>query len=359
MIKNFFTALIKQAAIARKLLSKLFSLNIVRFGILLIVIILLAPEVFFISVRPVPQTNINYGVTFSKKYAQEIGLDWKGAYLEILDELNVKNMRLIAYWDDSEPVVNNYNFSDIEWQLNEAQKRDISVIMTIGRKVPRYPECFEPIWYKKLTDEKVKESLLDDYIRNAVYVLKDYKAIKMWQVENEPFFPFGECTATKKEVLENEIKIVRSIDKRPIILQDSGEGGFWFPSYKMADYLGISMYRKTWFDFWGIFIHKSFYVQYPLEHWAYKVKSVLTGVPVEKIMVTELQAEPWGPVINSKLTDDESNKTMSKQDFLDTITYAQKSGFKDLYLWGVEWWLWQKDIKNNPYYWDTAKALFR
>jgi hypothetical protein len=127
----------------------------------------------------------------------------------------------------------------------------------------------------------------------------------------------------------------------------------------MGDYLGISMYRKVWFDFWGLFTGKYIYIQYPLAHWSYKIKANLVGVPVDKIIITEVQAEPWGPGINSSLTQEEKDRSMSKQDFIGIISYAQKSGFKDIYLWGAEWWLWQKDVQSTPFYWETAKALFR
>jgi hypothetical protein len=50
---------------------------------------------------------------------------------------------------------------------------------------------------------------------------------------------------------------------------------------------------------------------------------------------------------------------MSRTDFYATLSYAQNAGFKRLYLWGAEWWLWEKEKNNNPYFWDTAKALFR
>ena len=49
---------------------------------------------------------------------------------------------------------------------------------------------------------------------------------------------------------------------------------------------------------------------------------------------------------------------MSRNDFLDTLSYAQKSGFGEIYVWGAEWWYWEKTVNNNPFYWDTAKALF-
>ena len=134
---------------------------------------------------------------------------------------------------------------------------------------------------------------------------------------------------------------------RPILTQDSGEGGFWLPTYKLGDKLGISMYRKIWYNFWGIFFGNFIYFKYPLGHWTYKIKADITGVPYRNIIVTERKAEPWGPGLNSILTEEDKNRTMSRNDFLDTISYAQKTGFSDLYFWGVEWWLWEKEVNNN------------
>lgn len=350
----------KQFDKAWRLLKKFFSIRVIQILLLVLFILAIGPLVLFYFIRPKVQHNINYGVTFSKKYAEQMGLDWRSSYIQILDDLGAKNLRLVAYWDDSERDKDSYNFDDIKWQLNEAEKRNLNVILTVGRKVPRYPECFEPEWWKEMGDEDLKRAELLEYLKVAVNELKGYNAVKMWQVENEPFWPFGECEKTDKETLTQEIKLVRSIDSsRPIIIQDSGEGGLWFETYSFGDYLGISMYRKIWYNFWNIFLGNFIYFQYPLSHWSYKVKATLMGVPMDKIYVTELQAEPWGPGSNHLLDEEEKNKTMSKTDFISTLSYAQKAGFKDLYFWGVEWWLFEKDVHNNPYFWDTAKALFR
>lgn len=351
-------AILRDISRVKKLLRKLFSLRLIRVCLVVLIILLLAPFILFFFLRPKPALDINYGVTFSNKYAAELGLDWKDAYIKILDDLKVKNLRLVAYWDDIEKENDVYDYSDIKWQLEEAGKRNVSVILAIGRKVPRWPECFEPTWWKNTDGESIRELELYEYIKQTVEYLKTSTAIKMWQVENEPFFPFGECLPIKRNVVEKEVQLVRSLVKQPILIQDSGEGGFWFPSYKLGDYLAISMYRKIWYDFWGVFFGNYIYFKYPLAHWTYKIKADLVGVPYEKIIVTELQAEPWGPGLNSQLSEEEKDKTMSRQDFIATINYAQKAGFKDLYFWGVEWWLWEKEQNNNPFFWDTAKALF-
>lgn len=348
----------KEANKAAVYITKLFSLRLTKLIVGGIILLLIFPFVLFYFIRPKTAENINYGVTFSNKYAKEIGLDWQVTFIKALDDLQVRNMRLVAYWDDIEKTPGIYDYSDIKWQLEESRKRNVNIILTIGRKVPRYPECFEPEWWKKIEEEKKRDDYLLAYIGHTVEELRGYDNVKIWQVENEPFFPFGTCFPVRKETLQREVALVKSLDNRPILIQDSGEGGFWFPTYQIADYLGISMYRKIWYDFWGVFLGKFIYFQYPLAHWSYKIKADIVRVPVDRIFVTELQAEPWGPALSTLLPDYEKNKTMSRADFLSTISYAQKSGFTNLYFWGVEWWLWEKEVNNNPFYWDTAKALF-
>lgn len=348
--------LFKQTKQLIELLKSLWNIKLTKVLAIILLLIIVVPLGIFIVIRPVPQKNINYGINYSKKYTEQMKMDWKYTFLKIVDELKVKNMRLVAYWDDSEPSNNRYDFSDVIWQLDEAKKRNINVIMTVGYKVPRFPECFEPEWVKSYSAEDRERELLE-YVKTTVETLKGYENIKIWQVENEPFWPFGICKVSTRETIVKEINTVKMLDNRPILVQDSGEGGFWFATYSLGDKLGISMYRKIWYDFWGIFFGKFIYFQYPLAHWTYKIKADLMGVPYENVLVTELQAEPWGPGLNSELSQTDIDKSMSHHYFIDTLNYAQKGGFKDLYFWGAEWWLYMKDHRNDSFYWDTAKSI--
>jgi len=349
-----------EAQEAECLFSKLMHLKIVRYIVIFTLIVLAFPIILFLIWRPKPADHVNWGVTFSDIYSEELGLDWQDTYIKILDDLGVKHLRLVAYWKEIEPVNDQYDFSRIKWQLDEAQERDADVILTVGRKVPRWPECFAPKWWHDMDNQSMKRIEQYEFVERTVMELKDYDNIKMWQVENEPFFPFGICEPITIKEVKDEVEIVRKADdyNRPIVIQDSGEGGVWFMTYNIADYLAISMYRRIWFDFWGAIFGKSIYFQYPLAHWTYKIKAHLTRVPFDKILVTELQAEPWGPGLNSKLTQEQKDKTMSKRHFWQTLNYAQKSGIKDIYVWGAEWWLWEKEHNDNPFFWYTAKGLF-
>ncbi|GAI67698.1 unnamed protein product, partial [marine sediment metagenome] len=56
-------------------------------------------------------------VVFSQKHAELLELDWKETYLALLDDLEVKNIKLITYWDLLKPEEGEYNFEDLDWQI--------------------------------------------------------------------------------------------------------------------------------------------------------------------------------------------------------------------------------------------------
>lgn len=335
----------------------------INFIIVLILFVLIFPFMLYLYLTPAYRENISYGLNFSNKYASELDLDWKNTFQSILTDIPTKKFRLAVYWDEVQKTPDTYDFSNIKYQLDQLEKYPESeVILVIGRKVIRYPECHEPGWWKEIRDEDVKKDKILELITKTVEELKSYKSIKYWQVENEVFFPFGECTTIQDigGLVEKEVEIVRKLDPlRKILIQDSGEGGFWIPSARIGDYLGISIYRKVWFDFFGTFTYNSFPIKYPLGSSFYKMKAFVLGIPFEKIKATEVQAEPWGPVRNYLLRNDEVDATMSPDDFLRIFQITKESGFTEFHLWGVEWWYHMKNKHNQSFYWDTAIEKFK
>ena len=88
---------------------------------------------------------------------------------------------MVAYWDEIEQTQGVYDFTNISWQLEEAQKRDVNVMLAIGRKVPRYPECFQPEWEKKLTNEEEKNT--EDIIKRYDLFGNDSKGLYLIDAE--------------------------------------------------------------------------------------------------------------------------------------------------------------------------------
>lgn len=333
----------------------IFTKQIKKIAILILtglfVLFILACSYFYSLAKP--SKNFEWGITFSPSHAAYLGFDWKTLYLDMLNDLKPKKLRLMAYWEQIEPQNNFFYFQDLAEMLDEAERRNIEVIMVVGLKQPRWPECHHPGWYNDLSpDQKVAEQL--EMVRTVVANIKQYKAIKVWQVENEALFSFGhECPTTPKEVIESEMKIVRELDGRPIMLTDSGELGRWLPSARLnPDILGSTMYRV---------VHnpKNGYFKYPLPPAFFKVKEgvVYKFSNVRNIIGVELQAEPWFSDDVYRTDLNTQYALMNPKIFKEYVQYAKDVGFKDNYLWGVEWWYWLAQKHNDWGMWDSAKQL--
>jgi len=187
--------------------------------------------------------DTQFGVTFSRQQAEGFGLDWQKTYIDILDNLGVRYLRLSAYWSDIEPVRGAFDFKILDWQIEEAKKRDAKVLLAIGRKLPRWPECHMPGWAAELDAEDQNRAVLG-MLEVVVARYKDESAIWAWQVENEPLFPFGICPPSDREFFEEEVLFVRALDfSRPIVTTDSGELSFWIVAGSQGDIFGTTMYK--------------------------------------------------------------------------------------------------------------------
>lgn len=310
-----------------------------------------------------------WGVTFSKKYSEELGIPWQDVFIGLLDDLRVRLIRIPAYWDEIEPIAGQYNFADLDWMLMEANRRSAKVLLAVGRRLPRWPECHDPPWLNDAekrgtisriagpqsrnnaeSEDEIKEALLT-YIRTVVERYRKHPAVAAWQVENEPFLSvFGICPPPDKDLLDEEIRLVKSLDEKPVILTDSGELSDWIELSSRADILGVSLYRLVWNQYFG-------YFHWPLPASYYRKKAELSLGRVKDVIITEVQLEPWNgePIIGVPIS--EQRRTFDQKRFHDTIEYARETGLRQIYLWGVEWWYWMR-AQGYTEYWEEARGVF-
>ncbi len=296
--------------------------------------------------------DLRYGVTFSQKYASELNLNWQEVYVSIFDELRVKDLRLVAHWDLIEKEMDNYDFTDLDWQLQLAQKNEAQVILAIGHRTPRWPECHWPDWSYKLSEKEWQVKVLD-LLQALVLRYKDNPSIIAWQVENEPYLKvFGECPRMDNEFFEKEVALVKMLDIKPIVISESGELSTWLRGASIGDYVGTSIYRVTWNKHMG-------YFYYPLPPAYYYLKAGLVKfiMGVNNIFISEMQMEPWlgMPVLLTPL--EKQYESMNLDRFKDNLIYAKRTGLTPIYFWGVEWWYWLKQ-EGNASIWNEAINLF-
>lgn len=306
-----------------------------------------------------PHRDITWGITFSDEYSRDkLGLDWRANFNAIVDELHPKKMRVVAYWDEIESERGTFDFSNLDWQMSRVAGQGIRMIVVIGMKEPRWPECHTPAWAVSL-NEAAREEALHAYIRATVERYRKNEALAAWQVENEPFLRFGLCATRPQHALEQEIALVKSLDSgHPVITTDGGEFGLWNRAIRAGDIFGTTMYRRVYPPSIGRYVGL---INYPLSpsffRFRRKLARWLTGEYKKPFIVIELQAEPWGAVEIPLLSYQEQTNIFSPEYFRETIEYAKDTGFDEYYLWGPEWWYYAREKYGDARYWDTVKNL--
>jgi hypothetical protein len=292
-------------------------------------------------VASIPKTPIVFGASFSPLYAESLGLDWREAYRAMLTDVNPLTIRIAAPWSEGEATEGEYAFADVDCMMNEAAREGTAVLLVVGQKVPRWPECYFPSWVDA-SAPGTKEAFLS-YLSAIVNRYRHHTALAGWQVENEPFirFPFGECEQFQESWVAEEIATVRRMDpEKKIVVTDSGELGFWWKAARAGDVLGVTVYRfvessrgRTWSYAW-------------LPPGWYRLHAWLLGRQGSSFIISELQAEPW------------EGTGFSPEQLLSHARYARRTGASKAYLWGAEWWYFMKEKKNDARYWDAARSLF-
>lgn len=291
---------------------------------------------------PSPEQGI--GITFSPQHARWYGLDPQQVFLAALDDLGVRHIRFATYWSSVEASDDVFDYSDIDWYLDEAASRGARVTLAVGMKTPRWPECHIPSW---VSDERRGEELLE-YLEQVVLRYKDHSALSRWQIENEAHFPFGKCPTPDLAMFRREVELVKSLDgDTPVQLTVSGEQEPWAATADLADVLGVSLYRFAWNPHVGLVVFP-----HPPEYYALQAATIRSDV--ETMVISELQAEPWfeGPVPEDV---QEKYALFTEERLNDHVAFARGTGFSEVYLWGVEWW-YALYNEGETRLWDAARA---
>jgi Glycosyl hydrolase family 10. len=307
-----------------------------------------------------PQVDSMWGVDFSQSQAEYLKLDWKETYSAIINDLGVKSIKLHTNWNWVEGKKDDYFFNDIDWQIKQAEQNNVKIIYVVGMKTGRWPECHIPDWAVNAPKDQVQAELLN-YVTAVVNRYKDSKAIAYWQVENEPMLKFGVCPSwyyADTNLLETEVALVRSLDpSRQIIISDSGELSSWARVAKLADIVGVTLYRNAWTKVTPTFGFESYSFKVP-SYYSKKTENIQKTFG-KKVICIELQAEPWAgkPLLTASLA--EQLKSMNLTMFKEDVAFARQTGLDKFYFWGVEWWYWMATKQNRPEIWNEAKNLFQ
>ncbi|MEX2007062.1 MAG: hypothetical protein WD877_02780 [Candidatus Saccharimonadales bacterium] len=291
------------------------------------------------------------GTTYISDYAESLGLEPKETLEAILDDLNMKHIRLVSYWKEIESTPGIYDFSNLDWQFDMAEDYGAEVSLAIGLRQPRWPECHEPRWVRQLSKQQWQPQLYK-FIGATIDRYKNHPSLVSYQLENEFFMKvFGECTDFDRQRLTSELELVKTHDPDHRVIISRSNNWIGLPiGQPRPDQFGISVYKRVW----DKTVTKR-YFEYPLPSWFYGFLAgageLLTG---KDMMIHELQAEPWPPQDIRKAPLQELYKSMDAKRLKDRIDYGKATGMRTIELWGAEWWYWLKEKAGDDSVWDVV-----
>lgn len=297
------------------------------------------------------------GTSFIPDYASKLGVDPKETLDAILNDLGVKQLRLVSYWDHIERQEGQYDFRELDWQFEKANAAGAKVSLAIGLRQPRWPECHMPEWAK---DEPmgVWSVQLKAFMKQVIDRYKNNPALQSYQLENEFFLSvFGICPDFTRERLIDEYRFVKDLDPvHPVIISRSNNAIGLPVGQPQPDVFAVSVYKRVW----DITLTKR-YVEYPFPSWFYGflggAGKLLTG---KDLYIHELQAEPWPPngqeIVNTSL--EEQSKSLNAERLRHRFQYGKASGLRSIDLWGAEYWYYRKKVLKDPSVWDVAKEEY-
>ena len=329
-------------------------------SLLLVLLIVLTGTMYGIAqwyIHTESSKPLQLGVSFIPDYAQSLGVDPQQT-MDALIGIGVKQFRLVSYWSDMEPSPGHYDFSQLDWEFQKAEAAHAKVILTVGLRQPRWPECHAPDWVNLSQPDSQWQPQLEAFMQKVVQRYKNSPSLESYQVENEYFLQgFGTCTNFDRQRLISEYNLVKKLYPRhPIIIARSDNAVGIPVNQPQPDMFSISIYRRVW----DANVTRR-YLEYPFPAWFYGFLAGWQKIADHKdMMIGELQAEAWAPngetVPQTSLA--EQNKSFNAQRLKAVVNYGKATGMRNIDLWGAEYWYYRAQVLDDPTLMNAARQEF-
>lgn len=315
------------------------------------------------------------GTTFSQLQCRYLDLDYRQAFRQICS-LGFDRIRLCSYWNELEPQDNQFDFTSLDWLLEESDRYGIEVVLAVGMKVPRWPEFHFPDWLRDRYETGAGKMPLDQrspavadyglrFVEAVVRHTREATALTYWQVENEPFtrlaitggrflsndFVRREVQQVQQLALPNQKILLTGSITLPFA-DDAADQAAFETCLEIADAVGINVYSK-------VPIGQSHYYVEPQSAFWQTLQDWQTQLQLhnKEAWIAEAQAEPWEPnqLVAIKGIDHPSS---SPQQAIDLVQKLVALGYGSILLWGCEYWYWHAQ-QGRSFWWDAMQQLIQ
>lgn len=313
------------------------------------------------------------GTTFSQLQCRYLELDYQTAFRQIA-ALGFDWLRLCCYWNEIEPKPHQFDFTTLDWLLEECERCGVKVILAVGMKVPRWPEFHFPTWISERHETGSGNTPLDarsptvaDYTLRFVEAVVNHTRtaapIQYWQIENEPFTRL-EITGGRflsNEFVRQEVCLIRQLTAphQKILLTGSvalpfanaaeDEAAFQ-ECLSLADAVGLNVYSKVPIGQSCLYLepHAAFWKT--LQSWQTRLCEAGKAA-----WIAEAQAEPWEPdqLVATKGIFHPSSSPQRAAALVRKLTALH---YQTILLWGCEYWYWHLQ-QGRPFWWKAMRHL--
>lgn len=321
------------------------------------------------------QRPASLGTTFSPLQCEYLGLDYRLAFRGI-SRLGFDQIRLCSYWNRLELQEGQFDFTELDWLLEECDRQGLKVVLAVGMKVPRWPEFHFPPWISERYETGAGNQPLDQrspavadytlrFVEAVVNHTRDAAPVLYWQVENEPFtrLEIAGGRFLSPEFVRREVALVRQLAQpiQQILLTGSillpfadaveDEAAFQ-DCLATADAVGLNVYSKVPIG------QSRFYVEPQPPFWAtlarWRQQLQQQG---KAAWIAEAQAEPWEPnqlVATQGIFHPSSSPTQSIQ----LTQQLVNLDYETILLWGCEYWYWHQQ-QGRDFWWKAMQRLIQ
>jgi hypothetical protein len=324
-------------------------------------------------------------VSFRPRQVEAFGLDAR-ATLQTLLRYPLQLIRLGAYWNRIESAPENFDTSELDWQIEAAERAGIPILLCIGPlKCFGYPEFYPPAHH--LTQPFPEHARISpsgypalleaatSFIHRLVERYRHRTSIIAWQLEHEAVDPLGMEHSWRLDAgfVAAEAGALRAADSsRPIMMngylpaslpvglpqwwRTRDQGDSLAVAQRLADIVGIDYYPRNALVGLGtraLYVDgsRSSYLQRRLAEllaWA--------AIPGHRLMVAEGQAEPWETSITPPSPGRQTGAfSCLPEDVIRNynrcLRWSRPGAQLYAYLfWGAEYWVLRNERYQDPRY---------
>ncbi len=323
------------------------------------------------------------GFSFRPRQVEAFSLDGP-ATLDALLAYPFDLVRVAAYWNQIEPRPDQFDTSELDWQLEAIERAGKQVILSVGAiKNFGYPEFFvprhrlpRPLAEGSLVEPSTHADLLSGASRFIERIVKRYRdrtSIFAWQLEHEAVDPLGVEHSWRLgvEFVQRELEALKGADpSRPVMMngflptsslvrlsqwwRTRDQGDSLAVATRLADIVGIDYYPRHALLALG---PRTLYLDGVNLPWQRSlIKTVLGGVRErgKRLMVSEGQAEPWEAVTVPPSPEQRAMFSCRPEEMIQNYNAAMEWAAygEPIYaylFWGAEYWILRNQLGDPSY----------